>query len=85
MVFGTMEELSGGANTELQVKVSRYMQLAWATFAKDPLRGLQRLGWPAYDPQEKTLIRLGYGEEATASYVAPDGYDAVCKKFGYVL
>ena len=82
VVFGTMEELSGDPNTELEVKVSRYMQHAWAMFARDPLHGLQSLGWPRYDPNENTLIQLGNGEEVAASYVSPSKYDSICAKLG---
>ena len=80
VVFGTMEELSGDANTDLEVEVSRYMQHAWTTFARDPLHGLQSLGWPRYDPNGNTLIQLGNGEEAAPSYVSPSKYDSICAK-----
>lgn len=80
VIFGTMEELSGDANTALEIEVSQYMQHAWTTFARDPVTGLKALGWPTYDPQGKTLIRLGHGDETQASYVSPYPYDAVCRQ-----
>jgi hypothetical protein len=29
------------------------MRDAWAGFAKDPEHGLEKLGWPLYDPTSK--------------------------------
>jgi carboxylesterase type B len=50
MVFGTMEDLTGDPNTVQQVAVSAYMMGAWATFARDPTKGLSDLlGWPEYN------------------------------------
>ena len=80
VVFGTMEDMSGDPNTELEVTVSRYMQGAWASFAKDPNKGLKNLGWPLYNPSADTLIRLGHAQDTTASYVSPNAFDAICKK-----
>lgn len=82
MVFGTMEDLSGQPNTDLQVLVSRYMQHVWATFARDPVDGLSNLGWPTYNASAETLVRLGYRNETTASYVAPAPYDKICQTLG---
>ena len=79
MVFGTMEDLSGEANTALQVTVSDCIQHAWTTFARDPVGGLKGLGWPIYNKSGSTLVRLGYGNETVASYVNHASYDAICK------
>jgi hypothetical protein len=38
------------------------MRGAWAAFAKDPIKGLPSYdGWPNYNPNGTTLIRLAYG------------------------
>ena len=79
MVFGNMDAFSGDPNTPLQVEVSRYMQHAWAEFARDPVDGLRALGWPTYNPEGKTLARLGYGQEKEASFATPYAYDSICK------
>lgn len=78
VVFGTMEDISGESNTELEVVVSDYMQHAWTNFARDPVGGLHGLGWPRYNSSDDTLVRLGYSNETTASYVNPKSYDAIC-------
>ena len=50
MLFGTMADLTGEPNTQLQEVVSAYMMKAWASFARDPRDGLRgELGWPRYD------------------------------------
>ncbi|KAF4448610.1 alpha beta-hydrolase [Fusarium albosuccineum] len=58
MVFGT-SDLYGGSNTPEEADWSKYMQAAWAAFTKDPKHGLTRLGWPRYNEDEKTLVKLG--------------------------
>jgi cholinesterase len=44
-VFGQV----GSASTPSQIAVSRFMNKAWAEFAKDPQNGLLRMGLPRYD------------------------------------
>jgi carboxylesterase type B len=53
MVFGTAEDVSGLRNTHSEYAVSRYMMGAWAAFARDPTKGLERYGWPKYNPNGK--------------------------------
>ncbi|KAK5139161.1 hypothetical protein LTR04_003834, partial [Oleoguttula sp. CCFEE 6159] len=78
MVFGTAEDVSGLPNTATENAVSRYTMKAWATFAAAPAHGLSGLGWPLYESEGKTLVRLGYGDETKASFVEPSLYDAMC-------
>jgi carboxylesterase type B len=40
-------------DTEEQKKLIKKMMTAWASFAKDPENGLEKLGWPVYDPKSK--------------------------------
>ena len=78
MIFGTMKDLGGEPDTALEVQVSQYLQSAWAAFARDPVSGLSAMDWPAYNQSASTLIRLGFGNETTASYTQPGVYDTVC-------
>jgi hypothetical protein len=51
-VFDNSERISSRdkvAATENQLKVSELMNKAWAEFAKDPEKGLSKLGWPVYN------------------------------------
>lgn len=79
MVFGTAEDVSGLPNDALERATIAYVQKAWAAFARDPQRGLTKLGWPLYsNSTAKTLVRLAYGNETSASFVAPAMSDALC-------
>lgn len=78
MVFGGSEDVSGLPKNEEQRKMDMVFMEAWAAFAKDPRKGLKKLGWPRYDPSTESLIRLGYNNEGKATFVKPDVYDGVC-------
>ena len=56
MVFGTTEFFSRRPDTAEEVKLSAAMRRAWAAFSKDPMEGLQKLGWPVYDNESKLKI-----------------------------
>lgn len=78
LIFGT--EFSTPASTTEEVEAARYVQGAWVTFAKDPVDGLNGYedGWPAYDPAEKTLIRLAYNNSVGTNLAMPELYDSEC-------
>ncbi|KAI5358397.1 Putative alpha/Beta hydrolase [Septoria linicola] len=80
MAFGTAEDIAGGVkNGPEEERLSRYMMRVYAEFAKDPESGLEKkLGWPKYDPEEKTLVRLGYENSAKPDFVSPGNYGEVC-------
>ena len=82
MVLGTAYDVSQTPSTAAEEITSRYMMKAWAAFAKNPTRGLEEYGWPMYkNTSEHTLVRLGYINESTASFVSPHVYDALCWAF----
>ena len=58
MVFGTYN-LSSIPATSLQVAQSRYIQSAWAAFARDPSRGLAKLGWSPFAYNGSVLNVIG--------------------------
>jgi carboxylesterase type B len=94
MVFGTAEDVSGLSNTRAEDDTIKYMQGAWAAFARDPASGLKRYGWPSYKQTGKwqlthvrhhvnsltgkTLVRLAYKNSATPNFVEPSEYDSPC-------
>lgn len=80
MVFGTAQDVSGLPNDEVENKTIAYFQKAWATFSRDPENGLSKsMGWPLYkNTSAATLVRLGYNNETTASFVAPSTSDSQC-------
>jgi carboxylesterase type B len=73
MVFGTSDFL--GPNTPTESATSKYMQDAWAAFARDPEHGL---AWPKYDPDANTLVKLGFENNTQAVYGRGDEFDALC-------
>ncbi|KAH9224015.1 Alpha/Beta hydrolase protein [Leptodontidium sp. 2 PMI_412] len=79
MAFGAdldIQNVTG--RTTAQEKIGTYMQGAWAAFVKDPERGLKRYGWPRYDPEAKTLVRLGYENRTGPNLGDPADYDYTC-------
>ncbi|KAL2258099.1 hypothetical protein VTK26DRAFT_8726 [Humicola hyalothermophila] len=81
-LFGTLGEVGVGEGEAAEIdKVAGYMRRAWATFAKDPVKGLKReLGWLRYDMggEAGTLVRIGVEGEKGASLVRGDLYDEGC-------
>ena len=76
LVFGT--SALSGANTEAEIELSKYMQTAWAAFARDPEKGLENYGWPEYQVDGKTLVILGKNNATTAAFDFAEQYDKVC-------
>jgi hypothetical protein len=54
-VFGLVENIRGGAAVSEQVSLSKYMNNAWAEFARNPETGLTKLGLPQWDPAGKIV------------------------------
>lgn len=73
MVFGTSDLL--GPNTPAEEATSKYIQSAWAAFARDPEHGL---AWPLYDPDAETLVKLGFVNNTQAVYGPGDEFDGLC-------
>lgn len=68
------------ADTKEEISIRKYVQGAWAAFAKSPTDGLAKYkgGWPQFSPFEPTLIRLAY-DNVTGTNVAMSGiYDRAC-------
>jgi carboxylesterase type B len=53
MILGTTEIVTNVADTTDEKAVMKMMSKAWAEFAKDPVSGLAKLGWPRYDESSK--------------------------------
>lgn len=87
VVWQSAADVSGVPNTVAEASISTYLSGAWAAFAKNPDMGLSQrpYGWPRYDANEATLIRLAYDNETTASYIHPVTYDIACSTLETVL
>ncbi|KAF2430383.1 alpha/beta-hydrolase [Tothia fuscella] len=58
--------------------LAKIVQTAWASFAKAPSSGLTKFGWPKYDPNGKTLIRLGDNSGVQPEFTDATTYDHNC-------
>jgi carboxylesterase type B len=77
MIFGTSDLL--GPDTQAEIETGKYMQDAWAAFARDPEHGLEKeLNWPRYDENSETLIKLGVGNLTSAVLVLGREFDELC-------
>lgn len=88
-IWGTAETWGGnklgGPNTPEEAAFSRYIQRAWATFAKDPINGLSSLGWPKYNLNENTLVQLAYNGSTIPQFVSPMVADKNCTLPGHCM
>ena len=83
MIMGGAQDVTGVNNTEIENFTMQYMMLAWATFARDPAKGLSNvLNWPVYLQNNNTLVRLGLNGDPAASFVSPKIYDGGCAAVG---
>jgi carboxylesterase type B len=71
-VFGTYNASSA---TTQQIALSKYMQTAWATFAKGPSNGP---GWPKWQSQAHDLADLGGGGSNGEYDIDPETVDQRC-------
>lgn len=66
--------------TSKELEIAKYMQGAWAAFAKDPTQGLAAYsgGWPTYSPLSSTLVRLAFDNQTGPNLGPNKLYDADC-------
>lgn len=57
LVFGTAQDISGLPNSPAENRYTKYIQGAWAAFARDSQKGLTQYGWPEYK-SGKTILTL---------------------------
>jgi cholinesterase len=56
MIFGASADVSGLPESDPEMEMQALMQRAWAVFADDPVKGLEReMGWPFYGSIRKLL------------------------------
>jgi cholinesterase len=70
MLFGNSGDVSGIEPSEEQRRLTGVMQRAWVKFARDSVRG--------FDPEEETLVLLGYQDSAVPDFVRPEVYSWNC-------
>jgi carboxylesterase type B len=86
LVFGTTELKGKGKDTDAEAALARKMRDAWAGFAKDPEKGLAKLGWPLYNPNgiDPSALRGIWAdyENVEATLVVLGGDNDATIKFG---
>jgi cholinesterase len=75
LVMGTIDHPSRRKSTPEERTLSLQLRQAWTAFAKDPVHGLHKLGWPLYDQTNPTLVRLGGRNSAEIAYESRTKYD----------
>jgi len=78
LIFGTTELKKGSKDTANEKKLAKTMRDAWAGFAKDPIHGLPKLGWPVYDSSKPSVVVIGGKDSADIKYELPSSVDPVC-------
>lgn len=81
-IFNTLPSGPGiPPDTDAEISIRKYIQGAWATFAKSPWSGLTSYegGWPQYTPFEPSLIRIAYDNVTGTNVALSSQYDIVCE------
>lgn len=74
LVFGTSD--LRGPNSPFEDEVSKQMQDYWLAFMEDPLNGLPKLGWKAYEPNGDAVL-IGW-RNVTSQPISEARLDAPC-------
>ncbi|PFH49724.1 hypothetical protein AMATHDRAFT_48493 [Amanita thiersii Skay4041] len=79
IIFGTCDLFTAAAPTLAEIALSKYVQNAWVTLARNPRGGLFELGWPSYIPGTDSLVLLGGPlNETGAAFTKPAFVDFPC-------
>jgi carboxylesterase type B len=78
LVFGTYNH-SGLVPTHREIFLSKFIQTAWVSFAKDPAQGLLDIGWPRYSSTGAGFAQIGNAKNLTGLVVSDaSATDASC-------
>lgn len=70
-VFGTTEYMSRRPDTKEEHDLSLKLRIAWTEFAKDPVNGLIKLGWPLYDQNSEFAFCLPFRKTMIDDLLSP--------------
>jgi carboxylesterase type B len=78
LIFGTYNH-SGQVPTPREIILSKFIQTAWVSFARDPAQGLVDLGWPRYSSTGAGYAEIGNAKNLTG-FIVGDAFatDAAC-------
>jgi hypothetical protein len=78
LVFGTYNH-SGPVPTHREISLSKFIQAAWVSFARDPAQGLVDIGWPRYSSTGAGFAQIGNAKNLTGLIVGNAfATDAAC-------
>lgn len=60
---------------DAQKQVTKWMQHAWAEFARDPQNGLTKLGWPRYNAFTNSLAIIARDNKPNVTYSMSNFFD----------
>jgi carboxylesterase type B len=78
VLLGNSAAVSGLPISEAQRELTKLMQQAWFAFLDNPRTSLSEFGWPEFDLNEKTLVRLGNDTRPDYELAYPSSYYAPC-------
>lgn len=78
MLLNSSVDASGLPQSQEQEDTVRLFQRALAAFVVDPREGLQKLGWPSFDTEKESWVKVAVGNQAVTTFAKPEKYDAGC-------
>jgi hypothetical protein len=78
MILGGSVDASGLPTLQAQRETTKLFQGAAAAFAENPKNGLNRYGWPQFDPKSKSWIEIAVDNKPKATFANPEKYDSKC-------
>tara|TARA_R110002003_G_scaffold96_28_gene7649 strand:- start:14790 stop:15803 length:1014 start_codon:yes stop_codon:yes gene_type:complete len=78
MILGGSEDASGLPASQAQKATLKLVQRPIAAFADDPNSGLNKLGWPQFDPVTNSWAEIAVDNEPKMTFAKPGRYDRAC-------
>lgn len=78
MILGSSEDASGIPATRAQEDTSKLFQRAVSAFVADPVSGLSKIGWPQFDPEQKSWVEVAVDNQPAVTFAEPAKYDGSC-------
>jgi carboxylesterase type B len=78
MIMGGSVDATGLPTSRAQRETTELIQGAIFAFVNDPKNGLNRYGWPQFNPRTKSWIDIAKDNKPKATFVEPKKYDSPC-------
>jgi len=80
LAFGTHADFRGNS-TALEIETSHAIQDAYVAFVKDPVNGLNEMGWVAYTAP-RSAVRTYAENNTVVGYRSLDPIESTCEAMG---